>query len=104
MNNRQPTSFGKSGLTVGQLILRVCKEQSSKRRTDSQILEILQQEFGRSYQTEGHRVVAYWIGRYNTGSLPGQTEKPREKAFRYDETGNPFIRRNGPPSKAERGA
>jgi hypothetical protein len=101
MNNRQPTSFGKSGLTVGQFMLRIGAEQSDKKRTDKEIIKLFTEEFGRELRTECHRIVAYWIGRYNAGSLPGQSGPPRIKAYRYDTNGNPFIRKCGPKSKSD---
>lgn len=104
MNNRQSrTAFGKSGLTVGQFMLKILSEQPSKRRSDTEILRILQAEFGRSYQTESNRIVAYWVSRYNLGSLPGQDAIPAEKVYRYDDSGKEFLRKAGPIPKAERG-
>jgi hypothetical protein len=99
-----PSHFGTTtGLTKGQFLVSLFKEQKRKRRTDEELAALFSQEFP---GCTGFVLVkiTLWMNQYNRGEIACQNGVvPTDPVMRYRDR-KPFRRVCGPPAKGEEGA
>jgi len=94
-------AYGRTtGLTRGQYICAVFSAQATERFTDSEICEIMADEFPEYRQKYTPQLVSFYRNRYNRGELaPQRGKRPKEKVVRYGNDGRLLAQTKGPPPK-----